>query len=649
MAKKISKIRSKLEIEKIDGDNRSKLYKDFQKVGGKVVEIEDDDKTKELEKLNAFVREKELREKEAKARKERIAKEMEEAEKKKAKTSSSATSSPASSATSKPSSKAVKQSQTTAVSGAEPPQDKTHIQEKRAFGDREKIRKKIMEEITKQKKKDEKLDNRMSLLSAKLACIFARIFNLWGNHFSKKFIEETVIYFKASLKNAHQILTSVLYQNKAVADLIKDALNTKDHSYYYELIYRFDNLLKDETLEEIESAQNTLNPIKEAKNGFIALFKEMYILAPYHHVLENAAGVVLKMEEKISKLNPGMVNNNIRVVTNSIEYVFSRYFPRIEMLIDYYHKEQKVALGKKSSIKEFLGSDESNHIGHYTNLWREQAEQEKKKQEREARQAAEQENQPYDTAYENALENIEQTENIAEETRKGLKLIYYNLDFPKTLNFFIESKDARSLFQINDKIFIIYTLIDFFEREFSFLFATNIVEYNIYFDRLKRKIDSKDTLKRIHYKFNDIYRRIKEYLKLLVEWKKLIDRGESIEKGSRELDYVRHQRDTIFKSANYETRKIVDDLNKMFLFIVNDCNKGKQVIANPEEILDLGHKSGANKICHKKTVVQAFTGAYEFLSAFLFLLTSADLIPNELMLKKNQFLKLPRNEKSNQG
>ncbi len=300
----------------------------------------------------------------------------------------------------------------------------------------------------------------------------------------------------------------------------------------------------------------------------------------------------------------------------------------------YYHLQDRF-YGNLSNFKTYLQIQPDEQPGALTKAWKDQREQEKKQE--AMRQAEEEAKKPQEPS-DDIMQNIWHHPDLNENQRKGLEIVYQNISFAKTLSFFRESKDARSLFMINDKVFIFYALVDFFDKEFSFLFNMNIVEYNVFLDKLGRKVDVKNTMKDVHNRFNDVYRRIKEYLQILIEIKKKHESG--VKPESPEMEHMNHQRETIFKSIDFDGRKIVPDLMKMFQYIIDDYQKTKKVVLNPESEIEFDPRSSKGKFCNRKKIITAFILGYQYLAALDFLMTNGDLVPHSVDIKKPVFINI---------
>lgn len=604
MKKKVETIREKLGVDSIESTNRSTLYNDFKKGGGHVVNLGDDYETAEKNKLHRYFEEKKSAQEKALAQEERERQREEEAK-------------------------------LDRILWNKERERKAELEKNKQTSIEKNKKSHEQPEInqTKHQKKRKGFAKLIELFLSKLSCIFSGVFTLFGGRFSRRFLlKNTLITLKSKLLDTSHILISVLHQDKGVIDLIKSILEKEDRTYYFELLARFDQILDEKNFQFIAGTSLEVNPIDRSEPYFKKLFKNIYIIIPYFKLLGNAVEVILKIEQQTRSLQIMTVDNNIRTVLNTIDYVLNKYYPNIEVLINYYFQRYQNTY-KNADMEQFLELEKKDVIGYYTHIWKE----EKKLKQKKAEAAKEEEKKQEISEYsEDILENIYEIPNLSDSTRAGLKQIYDNLDFEKVIGFYKESQDARKYFKLTDKVFLTYSLIDFFEKEFSFLFISDIVQYNVFSDDLGRKIEAKKTIKYIHYKFNGIYRKIKEYLKLLVDYSRV---DSNVKESHGLIRHIDNQRNTLLVAISSETEKIVGDLLKMFQYIVKDGSDKTKVIVNPNDILEFGKNIKYN-ICSNISIMEAFILGTEFLSAFRFLLLHGDLTTDTLFLEKHIFLNI---------
>lgn len=476
------------------------------------------------------------------------------------------------------------------------------------------------------------LVSRVDLFMARWNGIWAGLFPFFGKRFARSFTKDLMEFLFERMLSAKQILVSIFHQSKELSDMIYNGLEIQKGEQYYELLYRYDSMFDEKLFREIESALDGSNPLDLAKTPLMAVYKKLFILKPNQQLLKKSAAILIKMEGVIKKMNPAVAEKNTRIVNDSIDFAMNRLYPRYDMLAKYYHLRERFD-GRDLSFKAFLQIQAEDLPGALTKAWKDQREQEKKQE--ALRQAEAEKNKPEEPT-DDIMYNIWNHPDLNENQRKGLEIIYQNVSFQRTLAFFKDSKDARALFEINDKVFVFYTLVDFFDKEFSFLFSSGIVEYNVFLDKLGRKMDLKNSLKDIHFKFNDIYRRIKEYLQLLIEMHKKHESG--VKPDSPEMQHYQHQRETIFQSIDFDARKIVPDLLKLFQYAIEDYQKTKKVLLNPETEIEFDPRTTKGRMCNKRKVITAFLLGMQYLAGLDFLMTNGDLTPHSVDIVRPVFV-----------
>ncbi len=438
-------------------------------------------------------------------------------------------------------------------------------------------------------------------------------------------MELTFYKLQTSLLEAQQILVTVFQIDQKVTSRIRNFLLKAGYTYYFELVYRF-YLLYDETLfaKLFDTTSDYENPVFLSKAYFIELFKRILSIHRYHSTLKLAFSKILEEERRICNLDIKLTEIRLQKLIEISDFVFEKYFPKLLQLIDYYYKNEIFLLEKPRNFKEFLNITEKDILGYWNKHWEEE-EQKQKKEEK---------------SKEEVKPVIEETTNkkINQAILDGLELINNSINFPSILNYYISIKDPRMLLSFNDKIFITWVLLEYFDKFFSPIFASNSIIYQVTFNAGQR-IDIKGNLKDLYYEINTNYKNFKEYLTLVNELNK---NSSSTISGSKELfsltQKLEMQRAQISKKirtdVSIEMKKIADNLEIIFV----DYNFEKKIILNPEEIIPIEINFCGKKYNQNKKIIDLFKEAHNFVSAFHFLLTDGDLSGTLLSVVKPKYL-----------
>jgi len=596
--------KDKLGISSLGYENQSKLFKDFVNIGGKVVELKEAPQKALNEQLERWIDLKEDEQNKRLLEQKRIAEE----ELIRQKTQASR-----------------EKLQSILGKQAATREKKTAVEE---FETAPKV-KKVREPNPTQEY--------FSRLAARIVCILYGVISFWGNHFNRNFLDMTLYDLKNGLIENQQILVSILHQNKAFSAEIRNALKERGYPFYFELIYRYYMIFDDEVFNLIRELRTAENPIQRGKFAFVRLFKKILVLSRYHPSLTNAFSRALTQEKVVRKLTDNIVDFNLRKLYHTYHFLFYKYYPKILNLVDFYYKDE-LFLGRNISYAEFLGFNEMDNLGYYTRLWEEEDAREKQKAELKNRPKAQQSPEEEGIAGTEGEAQEEEVEKLPEEVSLGLTMIRDRVNFQDLLQYYGSIKDPRMILQIYDKAFLTAALLETFDKEYSFLFISSNVQFNIFFDRGMRK-DVKGIFKDLYFLMDEVYKKVYEYVKVVNELRKLREDAfmPSNEKFTR-LHQLIGQKSGISRSIRTQTQNIMCDFQKNLQMVLTDYKKDKFFIQNPDEVISYDTTVAGKKNSHKETVVDIFRLAFYFSSALVYLLQNGELSGVFVNLKKPVYL-----------
>ncbi len=305
---------------------------------------------------------------------------------------------------------------------------------------------------------------------------------------------------------------------------------------------------------------------------------------------------------------------------------------KIFALIEYYYKLD--LKGKNILFKDFIDLRDEDRIGYLNEKWKEELSKSIKKEEENIIKIKAEDANP------EVLETLEKKslDDEKDPVMKGLKLIEKYVKFGEILNSYREKKDVRALFSIKDKVFLTNCLIDFFDKEFSYIFSSNKVDFNVILvngNRLDMRRDLSDT----QYRLNGILERVNEYIKVIREIRKLDnDNFMSVHERSSRSNQYSIQRSQISRTMRKESREFYEEFSKKFLLMVSD--KDGRIIRNADAVLEFDKKIDGEKFTDGKKVIEAVEDAYFFCSALNFLLLDGDLGGVSILLEEPVYLNL---------
>lgn len=461
-------------------------------------------------------------------------------------------------------------------------------------------------------------------------------FKLWLNAFSSGVI--TFFGGKVNPKFLNFIDKNVISSLLEMDTLMFNALNpmgindADSKNKREKIISRFATELEDvELLERIKDQydekvyKNLLRPYKELDSPVVAvnyvnelkgMFRPLYVLHLYSSKIKLVGEKAMSSYAIVDNMSKGIVNSRISAFKRAVELIYSKYYPKLLILLQYASKEKLETL---EEFNKFLEITDVDILGYYTKL-------------KLANQKL------HESKIEAAKENIgkkDEEEKLNKIESIGVKLIEKCVSFKKEDNNIEYETDPFYTIEENDKIYRIKVLIDFLDREYSILFVSNKVKYNLVYDNLVRT-DYKSDFNNIFLSLSDINSRFNEYSEICKNILKVEeDEAMRFEQRVSMLSERNGQRAYISKNLKSTVMSIINSFKKKLDKLLLDKEEREKIIANPNDILTLFADIGN----HKKrvqgyNVLKALTEAYYFISGFNYLITEGELSGAGILIDK---------------
>lgn len=461
-------------------------------------------------------------------------------------------------------------------------------------------------------------------------------FKLWLSAFSSGVI--TFFGGKVNPKFLNFIDKNVISSLLEMDTLMFNALNpmgindADSKNKREKIISRFATELEDvELLERIKDQydekvyKNLLRPYKELDSPVVAvnyvnelkgMFRPLYVLHLYSSKIKLVGEKAMSSYAIVDNMSRGIVNSRISAFKRAVELIYSKYYPKLLILLQYASKEKLETL---EEFNKFLEITDVDILGYYTKL-------------KLANQKL------HESKIEAAKENIgkkDEEEKLNKIESIGVKLIEKCVSFKKEDNNIEYETDPFYTIEENDKIYRIKVLIDFLDREYSILFVSNKVKYNLVYDNLVRT-DYKSDFNNIFLSLSDINSRFNEYSEICKNILKVEeDEAMRFEQRVSMLSERNGQRAYISKNLKSTVISIINSFKKKLDKLLLDKEEREKIIANPNDILTLFADIGN----HKKrvqgyNVLKALTEAYYFISGFNYLITEGELSGAGILIDK---------------
>lgn len=422
-----------------------------------------------------------------------------------------------------------------------------------------------------------------------------------------------------------------------------DAKNKRD-----KIIARFAEELEDvELLERIKDQydekvyKNLLRPYKDLDYSVIAvnyvnelksMFRPLYVLHLYVSRIKSVGEKAMLSYATVDNMSKGIVNSRISAFKRAVDLIYLKYYPKLLILLQYASKEKLETI---DDFNKFLEIKDADILGYYTKL-----------------KLASQKLQ--ESKIEEAKENIgkkdkEEEEKLSKIETIGVKLIEKCVSFRKADNNIEYETDPFYTVEEDDKIYRINALIDFLDREYSILFVSNKVKYNLVYDNLVRT-DYKSDFNNIFLSLSDINSRFNEYSEICKSILKIEqDEGMRFEQRVSMLSERNGQRVYIAKNLKSSVISIISPFKKKLDKLLLDKEERERIIGNPNDILTFFTDVGNHrKRVQGYNVLKALTEAYYFVSGFNYLINEGELSGSGLLIEKEDSETIIENDKKDE-
>lgn len=459
---------------------------------------------------------------------------------------------------------------------------------------------------------------------------------LWFNAFSSGVI--TLFGGKISPKFLNfidkNVVSSLLETNTLIFNALNPmGINDSDAKNKREkIIAGFASELEDiELLERMKGQydekvyKNLLKPYKELDSPVIAasyvnelksMFRPLYVLHLYASKIKSIGEKAMLSYAIVDNMSKGIVNSRISAFKRAVDLIYLKYYPKLLILLQYASKERLETI---EDFNKYFDIKDEDILGYYTKL--------KLTNQR-----------LHESKIEEAKENIgkkDEEEKLNKIELIGLKLIEKCVSFKKEDNNIEYETDPFYTVEENDKIYRIKVLIDFLDREYSILFVSNKVKYNLVYDNLIRT-DYKADFNNMFLSLSDINSRFNEYSEICKNILKVEeDEAMRFEQRVSMLSERNGQRAYISKNLKSTVISIISPFKKKLDKLLLDKEEREKIIGNPNDILTFFTDVGN----HKKrvqgyNVLKALTEAYYFVSGFYYLITEGELSGAGILIDK---------------
>ncbi|MCX7883286.1 MAG: hypothetical protein N2314_08705 [Brevinematales bacterium] len=475
----------------------------------------------------------------------------------------------------------------------------------------------------------------IELTASRITCALLGMVRWNGRQLKENFVNFLLYDFQNTLLQIRMILASLLYQDKAItAEVRQMMLADPSFPFGYELIYRLDNLYQEEYFHFLAEHKLSPDSFFETLDVLKAMYRSLFVIQNYQTSLKLALEKALRKEGEIRRLNSRITDQNIKSLSLAVDFVYERVINRFYPLMEYAYRLERQK--KRMSFRDFLEMKPEDVLGYYTDQWREEM---KKAVQEEAKKA--QSSQASEASLFPLTEEVANhvLQGLSEYVQKGVAFIDERIHWKEKLMEYESNRSPRSVYTVNDKIFLVETLVELYESEFSFLFTSNKVQYNYLLIDGKR-VDIKKELLDLYYRMMPLRDRFNEYLRILKEIRAVEKEAFlSVAEKSSRLNQFAIQRSQISRQIRRDLREMFEQYSNKWLFVLSRAESEMPVIQNMQDTLSFDRKLEGDRWAHGRTIREAVEMAYSLADTIHFLLMG-ELGGTSLLIEKSLYLKI---------
>jgi len=343
--------------------------------------------------------------------------------------------------------------------------------------------------------------NKATLLTrfgTKIFSFMNKVTNFGGSFFHSNFINASTVDLLDCFLDLQRVSIIVLQSQSFEEFEIKNYF-FKKFPYHYELLYRLQRLKLKEAIEQIreKANANSVIPVVSLEKEVLEIFKNLFVFLPYKKTILDAFAEGFKILERREKMTQNVIGTYLTKVKRDLGFIFEKYM--LKIFYAFLITSGMTFKINDRAIPIFLDISERDKIG---GLLSELG----KDFEREEEALKEDDKSSEEKTIDEKLQETEEKLALSAETQEGLNIID-EIDF----KIFGDAKDSPFYYyDRKDKVYRIAAILDFFEKEYSFIMTGNKIRY--YMEHHEGiKIDPKKDLNDQYMDINSVMDSIREY------------------------------------------------------------------------------------------------------------------------------------------
>ena len=421
--------------------------------------------------------------------------------------------------------------------------------------------------------------------------------------YKNRFLSNMNLKYRPALMELQNAYLALFKQNPKRGNQIIMRLD-KISPVYYELLQKtgdiYDPIDLRELTDNIANFPDVPRQLPELKILFNSIFRKLYIIKSYENTIYNAFDKAIDICHNVSE-DKEYTQLNKRNIRNALYIVFYVLYPKLHTLFCQYNL--MLFDDPDSRIDDILEIIPAERPGNRVRYDMSRIQQESEDEIPDVIKSEEK-------SFEINMDPI-----VAE----GLKSMY-KLDFP-VLRKKYDKTGTYEILGDNDKVLLAYLLYLEFDNEYSMIFTTNRIKYNMEYlgsnmvDYRKNMQEIYNSMRKPQQAFNIYHESFINYYRLQNQKPSTNDQYINY---SKQVDELIRKKDVSGSGARMVIKTFMEKTASELDTLVRDMNERQMYISNPQDIIELNPEIEGEKKLHGLKIYEAIQTVRNFAAALAY-------------------------------
>jgi hypothetical protein len=501
--------------------------------------------------------------------------------------------------------------------------------------------------FVKNKEKRSFLGSFIDRFTIKSRLYFLRVSKFSAYKILPKFFDKFDVEYKTALIEIQLLYLDLFKKKPAIGEKIITSLD-KMNPLYFELIEMsadiYDRTLTGELLDKYLSFPDDVHKILDYRKPVTTYFKKLYTVHFYQDTIFTAFERAINLQMQFERDKASEYAAKRKKIRNSLNSVFNKLFIRLYWLFCFYQK-QIIPLSATSVINEMLNIKPEQKPGNRiaqapstlnADLTHTEPKTNKAEEEESRNEVAEEKPAEKETPQE--ILKKKQKDKTPQSVKRGLTMMS-QLNMENLRKEFIKDDLIRNISD-TDKLLVIYLLFHEFDKEYSCILTTHQIKYKNFYTKAG-KIDYHQRLSDLYDKMRDCTDALEQYFNSVNLYEKArAERPLSNEqylKYAKKLSELEESKTKSGRVVRHIINTFMSKVSEHLVFLLKNMDTPKQIVINPQHLLEFDESIEGEKKLHNKKVFQAITLVNDYVSALCHRISGSEDLSSDKDATQNKY------------